>query len=540
MSKQTGYVRNIFFSIIVSLLVLLSLGFLSIKYLVPIYDLQTQDIYRFLIYLLPVLIGLALIEIGSIISSKDNNVKDKTEDLLPKNSYDAPLFDTINDDPADKLNYNEFNPISTNGYNKPAQYSLKDYFNNEVYQKISKYSNSELLRIFNYYEEDDDKIVSPFNEEITNNLFSLTADEAMKAYNWIKAGCNEAEDELGLFNNLNQETINQLATLSQREAENVLDWLNNNKKYYNLENLSENNIIAISNLNDEDVTKALNWINMGCPPVANPNARVFENLDKDTLTRLQEYNSIQVNVGLDYIDDGAPDVANPNSVEFNNFTPATINRLSAVDDNTVNRGLDILDNEFVNNLDYQTIDRLNAYDREQINDGLDFIDNGQMVANEDLPFGEEINNAIRALSYDQAKSAIEYIKNPLADISSDMGDLSNNLEDFLNSELKDNSKENFNFDITLVIFDKENILNDDVKTSILSNLPSYTYVYNTDNNNTAIIFPYEGKESAKVCINNLINKSEALYDLSNISIGYASQKNRDIDARTLINEAYLG
>ncbi len=111
MSKRTSYARNIFFSIVVSLVILLALGFLSVKYLVPIYDLQSQDIYKFLIYLLPVIIGLALIEIGSIISTKNSIDNEDNEDLLPKNSYDSPLFNTISDDPLEKRGFSNYSNL---------------------------------------------------------------------------------------------------------------------------------------------------------------------------------------------------------------------------------------------------------------------------------------------------------------------------------------------------------------------------------------------------------------------------------------------
>jgi hypothetical protein len=113
MSKQTGYARNIFFSIIISILILLTLGFFSIKYLVPIYDLQSKDIFQFLIYLLPILIGFVFIEIGSIIASRENiHSTEDGENLLLKNRNDSTLVENIIDDPLNKRDATTFSPIS--------------------------------------------------------------------------------------------------------------------------------------------------------------------------------------------------------------------------------------------------------------------------------------------------------------------------------------------------------------------------------------------------------------------------------------------
>lgn len=165
MSKRTSYARNIFFSIVVSLVILLALGFLSVKYLVPIYDLQSQDIYKFLIYLLPVIIGLALIEIGSIISTKNSIDNEDNEDLLPKNSYDSPLFNTISDDPLEKRgfsNYSNYNTLD----------NLNLAFDSEVLQKLKNYKNCEIINILKDYESgiSNNQLSSPFDEETTENF----------------------------------------------------------------------------------------------------------------------------------------------------------------------------------------------------------------------------------------------------------------------------------------------------------------------------------------------------------------------------------
>ncbi|MCY1151793.1 MAG: hypothetical protein OWP43_05130 [Sphaerochaetaceae bacterium] len=565
MSKTTGYARNIFFSIVISLVILLALGFLSIKYLVPIYDLQTQDIYQFLIYLLPVLLGLALIEIGSIISSKHDDLVEHDEDLLPKNSYDAPLFNTINDDPSEKVATTNFTSVHNTAF------SFRDSLDDKISKRIENYDNCQIMQMIEEFEsgKNSNKVDSPFDKELTKSIFSYSSNDMKKAIQWLQNGSPVANENAVLLSNLNSETIDEIKKLSQREASMALDFIYRRTNYVNLENLDESNLHAISLMNNEEVTKAINWVHMGCPKPAEPNARVFENLDKDTLLRLEEYNSIQVNVGLDYIDDGAPDVQAPNAVVFPNLSETTIDRLlnyndtqinegldslgkqtidnlnvetvyrlKSYDDEQVNAGLDLLEKETLRNINDETIDRLNYYSNDQINAGLDYVDNGQLTIVSDLPFDEDTNLAIRGFSPEEAVHAVNYIKHGDI-IDDDLGDLSNNFEDFLNSELKDHQEQGYNFDLSIAIFDKENVLSEDVKDILLSKLPTYTYVYETSNNNKAIIFPYEDKVKAKSYIDSILSEEASLLDNQDIKIGYASQEYRKIDAKTLINEAYL-
>ncbi len=529
MSKRTSYARNIFFSIVVSLVILLALGFLSVKYLVPIYDLQSQDIYKFLIYLLPVIIGLALIEIGSIISTKNSIDNEDNEDLLPKNSYDSPLFNTISDDPLEKRgfsNYSNYNTLD----------NLNLAFDSEVLQKLKNYKNCEIINILKDYESgiSNNQLSSPFDEETTEKLFALSKENVLKAISWINQGSPVVNDKAIVLSNLTDQTIAEISKLSQREAEFALDWVKKGPKYINLENLNESNKYAVSQLNNDDVSKALAWINLGCPEARDPKAVVYDNLDKDTLERLKEYNSIQVNVGLDYIDEGAPDVEDPKAVILPNISEATIDRLLKFSDFEINKGLNSLDNEFIDNLDQTTMERLNSYTPDQINSGLDFVDNGQPSIEEPLPFDEITNLAIRNFSIDEARDAINYISNSK---ELNIGDLSNNLEDFLNSELKDNLNENFNFDITLVLFDKDKILEQSIKNSLFSQLPSYTYLFKTSNGIDAIIFPYEGKVKAKDYIDNLFKSDISDIPQCNVKISYAAQEKRNIQAKDLILEA---
>ncbi len=755
MSEQKGYARNIFFSIIISLIVLLTLGYLSVRYLVPIYDIQSNDIYRFLIYLLPVLIGLALIQIGTIISHKDKDQDVDREDLLPKNSYDAPLFETINDDPSEKKATVTLEPITKLEKIPTArEYSIEDFLDKDVASRLKKYDTSQLLAIFNDYEEDKPDIIespfnkditnelaklsvedivnalkwiedgsenkniieSPFNEEITKELSKLSTDDLIKAIKWLQSGESLTNDSSYIFENISRETVERFQNISQNEADFAIDILDNKNLYNNLASINPNNLCAIARLSDDEISSALQWIAQGSPEAKDPNAVVLDNLDKDTIDRIQEYNSVQVNVGLDYIDLGAPDTVETNYISLANLEDTTKERLKTFDDSYVNRGLDILGNDFVNTFDLNTIQRLNNYDNNQVLKGLDYIDNGndqiedlpfgdeinnaiknfsfeeaqvavdfiknpeeymkdskqiealpfgekinneimslsldqainaleylnnqdefirQSEIVEDLPFGNELNNAIRNFTYEEALSAVEfvqnsedyvkaseqiedlpfgselnnairslsreevekainylnspdmghlpygldinddytevnetkvnkisqneilpfdddlinelknlssnevlqainYIKNPLS-LDDDYGDLSNNLEDFLNSELKDNV--NFDFDISLVMFDKNNVLEEERKEDVLKSLPAYTYVYKTENNVTAIVFPYNNISTTKELINNLLTSNSLFLEDNFIDVGYSSKNNRDIDAKVLIDEA---
>ncbi len=841
MSKQTGYARNIIFSIIFSIRILLTLGFLSIKYLVPIYDLKSQDIYQFLIYLLPILIGLALIEIGSLIASKRED-EEYDDDLLPKNCYDAPLFDRINDDPLDIADYSSFTTAT-------PPITFRDTLDKDLAKRFEKYNNFEVIKIIDEYESSlySNKVESPFDEVLTSSLFNLSENDAKRALSWIQSGSPLPIENSVVLENLNYETVQEIKKLSQREALQALEFISRNTSFASLDHLDETTLLSLSLLDNETVTNAIKWIHLGSPKAEDPNARVFHNLDADTQLRLEEYNSIQVNVGLDYIDEGAPDVKDANSIvlpnvdaetvdrlltltdeeinkgldalEFTNLdnlnsdtldrlsnyndedihkaldslesvnlynfneetlnrlntysidqvnsgldfidegspeveVPAsvvlpnlnvetidrlldftdedinksldalnltnienlsedTINRLSSYSDGEINKGLDSLDsptvysindetkirlncynseqvntalnyiddgapealvpssvvlpnvnpetvhrlldfndeeiNKGLDSLDSPTVDslndetkiRLNCYNAEQVNtalnyiddgapkvevpasvvlpnvnsetvdrlldfsdeeinkgldslefdtldslscdtldrlskyteddintsldtlelaslynlnkdtlqrlkayseyqihSGLDYIDKGQPVIKEGLPFDEEINSAIKNFSSSEALKAVNYIKNiHLFDTS--LGDLSNNLEDFLDSELNDNIQQGFNYDLSIAIFDKENILSGDVKDILLSKLPTYTYTFETENGHTAIIFPYEGKEKAKKCIDDILSEEANLFDNKEVRVGYAGQENRQLDARTLINEAYL-
>lgn len=108
MSKKRN-AKSVLLTIILTVIVLAVLSFIAIKFLVPNYVQQNQNvdvqskIYRFAVRLFPLLVGIVLIVIASmIISSKDEDDEDE-DDLLPPNSYDDQLFENPNDDPVRRV-----------------------------------------------------------------------------------------------------------------------------------------------------------------------------------------------------------------------------------------------------------------------------------------------------------------------------------------------------------------------------------------------------------------------------------------------------
>ena len=108
MSKKRN-AKSVLLTIILTVIVLAVLSFIAIKFLVPNYVQQNQNvdvqskIYRFAVRLFPLLVGIVLIVIASmIISSKDEDDEDE-DDLIPPNSYDDQLFENPNDDPVRRV-----------------------------------------------------------------------------------------------------------------------------------------------------------------------------------------------------------------------------------------------------------------------------------------------------------------------------------------------------------------------------------------------------------------------------------------------------
>lgn len=97
---------SVIVTIIITLIVLAGLSFAGVKYLLPIYTAGQYgsgdaigDIYKLSVKIFPLLIGLVLIIIASMIASSRDEETDE-DDKLPPNSYDNQLFEKPSDDPS--------------------------------------------------------------------------------------------------------------------------------------------------------------------------------------------------------------------------------------------------------------------------------------------------------------------------------------------------------------------------------------------------------------------------------------------------------
>ena len=105
MSKKRSS-KSVIITIIITLIVLGCLTFAGIKFLLPAYangpngevDVQYK-VYEIAVKLFPLLVGIVLIVIASMIANSRDDEEDD-EDKLPPNSYDKQLFETPSDDPS--------------------------------------------------------------------------------------------------------------------------------------------------------------------------------------------------------------------------------------------------------------------------------------------------------------------------------------------------------------------------------------------------------------------------------------------------------
>lgn len=97
--------KSVVITIIVTVIVLTVLSVIGIRYLMPYYaqDPNAEDmqytIYQFAVRLFPLLVGIVLIIIASMIAANRDDDVDE-DDLLPPNSYDQQLFEVPSDDPV--------------------------------------------------------------------------------------------------------------------------------------------------------------------------------------------------------------------------------------------------------------------------------------------------------------------------------------------------------------------------------------------------------------------------------------------------------
>ena len=101
--------KSVILTIVVTVIVLAVLSFIGIRFLMPHYVQQHTDvdmqykIYRFAVRLFPLLVGIVLILIASMIASSKDEDEEDEDDLLPPNSYDSQLFENPNDDPVRRV-----------------------------------------------------------------------------------------------------------------------------------------------------------------------------------------------------------------------------------------------------------------------------------------------------------------------------------------------------------------------------------------------------------------------------------------------------
>ena len=102
MSKKKNS-KSVIITIIITLIVLGCLTFAGIKLLLPQYtsgeETSQYKIYEFAVKVFPLLVGIVLIVIASMIATSHEEEEDE-EDKLPPNSYDKQLFEAPADDPT--------------------------------------------------------------------------------------------------------------------------------------------------------------------------------------------------------------------------------------------------------------------------------------------------------------------------------------------------------------------------------------------------------------------------------------------------------
>jgi hypothetical protein len=234
MAKNTGYARNIFFSLIISVIILLGIGFLSVNYLVPLYDLQSQDIYKFMVYLLPIFIGITFIEIGSMISSKAKDKKTDPYDLLPRNSYDDPLYSSLDDDPLKtdfmKKSDTDFVPLNQ------SRVSINQPIVEKQFETIANPVNTTVVNT-----------VSTLPKQIQERLLSLSSEDAERTLNYL------ANDSSYYESSLETTTAEKLLTLCEEDANKLLYWLEQDAVLVDAADVVDNNITNQKPVDEDSV-----------------------------------------------------------------------------------------------------------------------------------------------------------------------------------------------------------------------------------------------------------------------------------------------
>lgn len=139
MSKKRNS-KSVIMTIVITVIVLAVLSFIGIRFLMPNYvqqqnpDVDVQyKIYRFAVRLFPLLVGIVLIVIASMITGTKDEDEEDEDDLLPPNSYDSQLFETPNDDPVRNVPAKESEPIVLSSDSITDDDFRRIYSNDEEY-----------------------------------------------------------------------------------------------------------------------------------------------------------------------------------------------------------------------------------------------------------------------------------------------------------------------------------------------------------------------------------------------------------------------
>ncbi len=148
MSKKKGF-RTALATILVVLVIFAALTFAAIKYFLPMYQVSQSEVYSWAVKIYPLLIGITLIVIASMLGKDSNEDEGEEEDKLPPNSYDAQLFEEPKDDPATKQKKN-----APTGAPVVPKVEEPETISDEAY--------AELISIFSTDEQEPEDEIKPF------------------------------------------------------------------------------------------------------------------------------------------------------------------------------------------------------------------------------------------------------------------------------------------------------------------------------------------------------------------------------------------
>ena len=163
--------KSVVITIIVTVIVLAVLSVVGIRYLMPYYNqgASTEDmqyaIYKFAVRLFPLLVGIVLIVIASMIAANRDEDVDE-DDLLPPNSYDQQLFEVPSDDPV-RRPQPKSQPQSEAKKSKEPEVISSDSI-----------SDDDFFAIFGEPERNETTIEEVPEPDADNDVIEETADEA--------------------------------------------------------------------------------------------------------------------------------------------------------------------------------------------------------------------------------------------------------------------------------------------------------------------------------------------------------------------------